>query len=410
MASVIRSFDWSSTALGSIERWPQSLKAITGFLVRSRVPIVLLWGSDGTMIYNDAYSVFAGGRHPQLLGSKVREGWPEVANFNDNVMKVGLAGGTLAYKDQELTLYRNGKPEQVWMNLDYSPVFDERGKPGGVIAIVIETTDRVLADRRVAAEQERQGQLLKQMPGFAAVLTGPDYIYEYVNDAYVKISGQSDFVGRRVRDVFPELAGQGYYELLDQVYSAGKSVVRRGMELRLRGSDEVQFIDFVYEPIRDEKGEVSGIFVGGYEVTEVHRTAAALRTSEARLRELNADLERQVIERTQARGRTWEVSPDLLGALNSKAYFETSNPAWKSLLGWSEGEIASMSIFELLHPDDVERTREGFRTNATWATGDPLSQPLPVQGWQLSLDLLGRRPRRRDGLLQRPGYNRRKGG
>ena len=360
MASVIRSFDWSSTALGSIERWPQSLKAITGFLVRSRVPIVLLWGSDGTMIYNDAYSVFAGGRHPQLLGSKVREGWPEVANFNDNVMKVGLAGGTLAYKDQELTLYRNGKPEQVWMNLDYSPVFDERGTPGGVIAIVIETTDRVLADRRVAAEQERQGQLLKQMPGFAAVLTGPDYIYEYVNDAYVKISGQSDFVGRRVRDVFPELAGQGYYELLDQVYSDGKSVVRRGMELRLRGSDEVQFIDFVYEPIRDEKGEVSGIFVGGYEVTEVHRTAAALRTSEARLRELNADLERQVIERTQARGRTWEVSPDLLGALNSKAYFETSNPAWKSLLGWSEGEIASMSIFELLHPDDVERTREGF--------------------------------------------------
>ena len=59
------------------------------------------------MIYNDAYSVFAGGRHPILFGSKVREGWPEVANFNDNVMKVGLAGGTLAYKDQELTLYRN---------------------------------------------------------------------------------------------------------------------------------------------------------------------------------------------------------------------------------------------------------------------------------------------------------------
>ena len=80
-------------------------------------------------------------------------------------MKVGLAGGTLAYKDQELTLYRTGKPEQVWMNLDYSPVFDESGKPGGVIAIVIETTDRVLADRRAAAEQERQGQLLKPNAG-----------------------------------------------------------------------------------------------------------------------------------------------------------------------------------------------------------------------------------------------------
>ena len=101
----------------------------------------------------------------------------------------------------------------------------------------------------------------------------------------------------------------------------GKSVVTRGMELRLRGSDEVQFIDFVYEPIRDEKGEVTGIFVGGYEVTEVHRTAAALRTSEARLRELNADLERQVIERTQARGRTWQVSPDLIGRAQFKGLF-----------------------------------------------------------------------------------------
>ena len=48
------------------------------------------------MIYNDGYSGFAGGRHPDLFGSKVREGWPEVADFNDNIMKVGLAGGTLA--------------------------------------------------------------------------------------------------------------------------------------------------------------------------------------------------------------------------------------------------------------------------------------------------------------------------
>jgi hypothetical protein len=84
------------------------------------------------MIYNDAYSVFAGGRHPQLLGSKVREGWPEVADFNDNVMKVGMAGDTLSYRDQELTLHRSGAAEQVFMNLDYSPVFGEGGKAGGL--------------------------------------------------------------------------------------------------------------------------------------------------------------------------------------------------------------------------------------------------------------------------------------
>lgn len=131
MASRIKSFDWSSTPLGPIEHWPQSLKTITGFLIRSPVPIVLLWGRDGVMVYNNAYSVFAGGRHPRLLGSKVREGWPEVADFNDNVLRVGLAGGTLAYEDQEMTLDRTGKPEQVWMDLGYSPVVDEDGRPAG---------------------------------------------------------------------------------------------------------------------------------------------------------------------------------------------------------------------------------------------------------------------------------------
>ena len=75
---------------------------------------------------------------------------------------------------------------------------------------------------------------------------------------------------------------------------------------------------------------------------------------------MNADLEKKVIKRSQARGLTWQVTPDLLGALNSQGYFETSNPAWQTVLGWSEEEVASMSIFELLHPDDVEPTRAGF--------------------------------------------------
>ncbi len=353
MVRLIAAHDWAATPLGPLDGWPQSLKTLTGFVVRAPVPLVMLWGVDGVMIYNDAYSVFAGGRHPELLGSKVREGWPEVADFNDNVMKVGLAGGTLAYKDQELTLYRTGKPEQVWMNLDYSPVIDESGAPAGVIAVVVETTDRVLADREAAAQRDRLRQQLQQMPGFAAVLTGRDHVFEYVNDAYVAISGDRDLLGRSVREAFPELAGQGFYELLDQVFSSGEAVVSRGMELRLSGHDEVQHIDFVYQPTRDAQGVVTGIFVGGYEVTDAYQAAAALR-------ELNADLERQVIQRTQARGMTWQLSPDLMGALNAEGYFETSNPAWQSVLGWSEAEVAGLSIWELLHPDDVERTREGF--------------------------------------------------
>ena len=84
------------------------------------------------------------------------------------------------------------------------------------------------------------------------------------------------------------------------------------------------------------------------------------KSAELRLNELNLNLERQVIERSQERGKTWQVSPHLLGALNSQGYFKTSNPAWKTVLGWTEEEVASMSIFDLLHPEDVERTRAGF--------------------------------------------------
>ena len=158
--ALIRALDWSNSGLGQIPEWPKSLSTTVSIILRSPVPMVLLWGPDGIMIYNDAYSIFAGGRHPLLFGSKVREGWPEVADFNDNVMKVGLNGGTLSYRNQELTLHRSGVPEQVWMNLDYSPVLDENGCPAGVLAIVVETTKQVLAERALAKTEERLRQAL----------------------------------------------------------------------------------------------------------------------------------------------------------------------------------------------------------------------------------------------------------
>lgn len=168
--ALIKAHDWSATPLGPLQTWPPSLRIVLALLLRSPTPIVMLWGEDGVMLYNDAYSVFAGGRHPALLGSKVREGWAEVADFNDHVMKTVLAGGTLTYRDQALILHRNGRAEQVWMNLDYSPVIDERGAPAGVIAIVVETSARVLAERR-ALFLNRLGERLRANSEPAAATT-----------------------------------------------------------------------------------------------------------------------------------------------------------------------------------------------------------------------------------------------
>lgn len=154
LGRLIQAFRWEQTSLGPIGAWPQSLKTATSLLLHSPVPMVMLWDELGYMIYNEAYSRFAGERHPRLLGAAVRDGWPEVAKFNDHVMKVGLAGGSLSFKDHELTLHRHGRPERVWMNLDYSPVFNEEGRPAGVLAIVVETTVR-------KAIEERERFLLK---------------------------------------------------------------------------------------------------------------------------------------------------------------------------------------------------------------------------------------------------------
>jgi PAS domain S-box-containing protein len=167
----IASHDWAQTPLGPIEFWPQSLRGMLGFMLASPVPLVLLWGEQGVMIYNDAYSVFAGGRDSRLLGSNVREGWDEISDFNDNVMRVGLAGGTLSYRNHELTLLREGRPERVWMNLDYSPVLGDDGKPAGVIAVVVETSEAVHS-RRAHEQSETRLRFLDELG--QAVAASPD--------------------------------------------------------------------------------------------------------------------------------------------------------------------------------------------------------------------------------------------
>lgn len=109
------------------------------------------------------------------------------------------------------------------------------------------------------------------MPGFVCVLHGPDHVFQYVNEAYRTISGPRDFTGRTVRQVFPELEGQGFHELLDRVYATGEQYAARAVPIRLDREEGDRFIDFLYTPMRNSAGAVTGIFVGGYDVTDAHR-------------------------------------------------------------------------------------------------------------------------------------------
>ena len=374
MAERIAEFDWSATSLGPISSWPQSLKTTVGLILRSHVPIVTLWGSDGVMIYNQAYSVFAAARHPLLLGSKVREGWPEVADFNDNVMKVGLSGGTLAYTDQELTLYRNNRPEQVWMNLDYSPVLDEGGRPSGVIAIVTETTQKVQAERWLQGEQERLRLMFEQAPGFMAMLRGPEHVFEFVNPAYQRLIGDRHVLGMTIRTALPELEGQGFYEMLDEAYASGRaaggSAQSVGIRLSPEGPIEQVYLDFIYQPVRDLNGKVIGIFVQGSDVTERYIAQRAVEQSAAQFQTFAQSMANQV----------WTARPDgMMEWFNERVYRYT---------GLTTADLQGEGWTQLLHADDLGNAME--RWSAAIGTGEPYEAELRLRGidgeyrWHLS--------------------------
>jgi PAS domain S-box-containing protein len=181
LGRLIAAFDWAGTRLGPIRAWPEGLRVATGMILRSPLAMVLLWGRDGIMIYNEPYARIAAGRHPGILGGRAVDAFPEIAAFNRHVIDVGLAGGTLSFKDQRFTLFRNGWAEDVWLDLTYSPVLDATGRPAGVLAVVVETTARVLADER--------SRIAQAAGGFGAFEWFPEQRRLVVSDVFRELYG-----------------------------------------------------------------------------------------------------------------------------------------------------------------------------------------------------------------------------
>ena len=346
MAERVRAFDWTKTPLGPIAQWPQSLKTAVSMVLLSPVPIVMLWGDDGIMIYNDAYSVFAGGRHPTLLGSKVREGWPEVADFNDNVMKVGLAGGTLAYRDQELTLHRTGEPEQVWMNLDYSPILDEAGKPAGVMAIVVETTERVRADAELRRSEEKL-RLATENAGVGLWDIDPDggIDFSYSRDSSSFVMDQENRVPMEhlLSRMHPDDAPK-----LRAAFDAARDPAQRSMmdvEYRILPTDEqpLRWVKVRGRGVFDAEGQCLRVSGTALDVTREREIQEALTRSEAQLR----------LATENAEIGLWDFD-----AVNNVNY---STPRVKTMFGLSPDENApSESFFALVHPDDIARVQAAY--------------------------------------------------
>jgi signal transduction histidine kinase/DNA-binding response OmpR family regulator len=149
MGALMRSTDWSRTPFGPVDTWPQSLRTALSIMLESRFAMVVAWGPDFRFFYNDRYRPILGAKHP-ALGKAGCDIFPEVWSVVGPEFERVRRGEAFAIDDWYLPLERNGYPENCWFTLSYSPIRDESGGVGGLLAVVAETTGRVDSERRLA--------------------------------------------------------------------------------------------------------------------------------------------------------------------------------------------------------------------------------------------------------------------
>lgn len=281
IGAMMRTHDWSLSPLGHPTAWPSALRTAVGMMIHSDFPMFVAWGPELGFLYNDSYAQILGRKHPASLGKRFHDVWTEIWDDIHPLIERALAGKSTYSENLPLLMDRHGYDEQTWFTFAYSPLHDEHGEVKGIYCTCVETTNQVLAERYRNEENNRLRTLFEQAPGFMAILRGPDHVFDLTNIAYYQLVGHRQVLGKPVREALPEVVGQGFLDLLDNVYSTGKTYVGRAMPIKLQRepheSPEERFIDFVYQPIRDAHGVVTGIFAEGSDITERKQAEDELR-------------------------------------------------------------------------------------------------------------------------------------
>ena len=216
-----------------------------------------------------------------------------------------MRGRTVSQQNALVPILRNGRLEEAYFNYNYSPFFEPDGHVAGIITICQDVTAATVSGRErgvaVEALHARQEELdaslralhterarllsiVQQAPAFFALLEGPSHVISMVNSLYIKLIGNRDVLGKPVAIALPEAVEQGYLAMLDRVIATGEPVRGQGARFDLiwaegQAPDE-RYLDFVYQPLREEDGSISGIIVLGVDITENERAQKALIQNE----------------------------------------------------------------------------------------------------------------------------------
>ncbi|MCY1032801.1 PAS domain S-box protein [Corallococcus sp. BB11-1] len=347
----IRAFDWAGTPLGPPGTWPDALRTTLGLVLSSPVPMLLLWGAQGVLLYNDAFAVVAGGLHPGMLGRPAVEGWPEMADFHRHALTTVFSGGAVSYRDAPRVLTRHGVPERVWMDLDYSPARDGTGRILGGLAVVRETTARVEGERQLRDGEARleftlragklgawELDLATMTLGASATCRanfgrGPEGPFSF-DDLEATIHPED--LGRMRAAFARTLAEQVDYDIDYRVVWPDGSV---------------HWVSVQGQPIAGPEGRLVRVMGTTREITR-------RKQAEARLRALNETLEARVAERTAERDLMWRLSHDLMVVVDAQVdgRIIAANPAWERMLGWTEAELVGTPVQHFIHPDDLKES------------------------------------------------------
>lgn len=285
---LLRATNWSGTALGPIEAWPAPLRSTLELLLPSGAQILLIWGPQRHVFYNDAYATLLQERHPAALAQPAdrrwHRAWDEVAPMVDDVFATGR---TVTAGNRRFHVLADGRPTTLHFDLSLSPVMLDADTVGGVLGVVSDVTERMRTVESAKRERERLHQMFDQAPGFIAVLRGADYVIELANATYRRMTGDRELVGRRYADAIPEVAAAGFLDRLDEVRATREPFRAVDMPVQLPTAEpgvlRDYWIDFICQPITDDQGEVTAIFIEGIDRTDWHRAREALARGRASL-------------------------------------------------------------------------------------------------------------------------------
>nr|WP_281024468.1 PAS domain-containing protein [Methylorubrum zatmanii] len=248
----------------------------------------LIWGPRRICLYNDGYAEILGARHPSALGLPTEDVWPELWDDLSPLIDRTFQGESFAFRDQPLTMTRNGFDEQVWYDFAYSPVRDENGDVVALLNVTSESTVRVTAQR----DRDRATGWLRSCEGRLAALieATSDSLYSMSPDwqKMRSLQGRGFFANAKT----PTVQWMDEYlfpEDQDEVRGKIETAVSRAepfeMEHRVRLADgSAGWIFSRAVPVRDEAGQVTEWFGMAADVTARYRAVDQLRESEAFMR------------------------------------------------------------------------------------------------------------------------------